>query len=110
MKLETNKNIKIEMTLDEIHEVFFNKAGPPLIKDEIMQKKFPKKNWIKKAMDKFIALKIAKKDKENPNKYIITLKDFKRGTLSLDEYFFQLLASKGQELDLFTPKPNPKTN
>jgi len=100
--LELNTVPKVTISLDELHEEFFKKAGPPLVEGEICQKKIPQRKWIKKALEKFQALEIAKKHR-GEQKYDFSVKKFQLSKYEhkLDLYFYEKLKEKGQELDLF---------
>jgi len=47
------------------------------IEDDNRQPRLPKTNWIKKAMDKFVKLKYAKKDDKEDNNYTVKYKSIK---------------------------------
>ena len=96
---DNNKYPRISMDLNEIHEALFQKDGPPLVAREIRQKKVPEIGWIKKAMGKFESLKLAEKDKKDPDKYTIKLKKISLKGEDLDEYFYEKLRKKGEDLD-----------
>lgn len=69
------KTIEIEVSVDKAFKLLRQYYGPP-IKDNDHQVQIPKKKWVKKALDNFVTIKLAKQTDEN--NYIVKFHQVKK--------------------------------
>lgn len=76
MDSKGRKIILIRINLHNLTKLVREQFGPPSNNDA-RQSKFPKTKWIRKALEKFVELKLAEKAKNSNDDYIIRFKRIK---------------------------------